>query len=201
MGRKLLVASTNKGKIAEVKDLMSDLKLEVVGLEEFPQASSHEVVEDGNTFQENALKKARVRARQTGLLTLADDSGLVVDYLDGRPGIRSARYAGEDADDRDNNRKLLRELEGVCFSHRDAHFECAAALVDPESGDEYIVKGSCSGYILEEPRGEYGFGYDPLFFVPSYGKTMAELSPAVKNSISHRAEAMEKMKKVIIDRI
>ena len=200
MSRKLLVASSNQGKIREIRKMMDDLDyINIVSPADFPDIS-RDIVEDGENFTENALKKARIRAEETGVLTLADDSGLVVDYLNGRPGVYSARYAGENADDHDNNVKLLEELEDVQFEERRAHFVCVAALVDPEKENEYSVKEKCSGYILSEQRGEQGFGYDPLFYVPEYEKTMAELSVDVKNMISHRAKAVNKVRKLLINR-
>ena len=139
--RKLLIGSTNKGKIKEVRALLEGFPFQIVGLEDYPQLMN--IKEDGDSFKENALKKARVSARETGLLTLADDSGLVVDYLDGSPGIYSARFAGKDATDDENNRKLLNELDGVEKDKRTARFKCVMALVDPESTNEEVVEGSC----------------------------------------------------------
>lgn len=193
--KKLLIASTNQGKIREIKNSYRDLDIEIIGLDSFPELD--EVIEDGTTFAENALKKARSRAEDTGLLTLADDSGLVVEYLNGEPGIYSARYAGPKAADEDNNRKLLQELEGVPSKKRQAYFKCVAALVSPDCDGEYTTTGICEGLIAEKPEGEEGFGYDPVFYVPEYDKTMAQLPLAVKNKISHRAKAIEKMKNIL----
>lgn len=207
--RKLLVASGNKGKIREIakyfKDIEEnlhnqdkDISIEIIGMDQFPELP--EVIEDGDTFTANALKKARERAEATGLLTLADDSGLVVDCLGGEPGVYSARYAGEDASDLDNNRKLREELNDYPREDRTAHFQCVMALVDPETSEEIVVEGKCDGIIELEPRGENGFGYDPLFFVPEYDKTMAELPLEIKNQISHRANALMALKEEIIKR-
>ena len=196
--RKLLIASTNKGKIKEVKAQLKEFDFEIVGLDSYPQLMN--IKEDGNSFKENALKKARVSAKETSLLTLADDSGLEVDYLDGRPGIYSARYAGEDASDEENNKKLLEELKEVKKEDRTARFRCVMALVDPENEFNETVDGSCEGIILEESKGENGFGYDPLFYVKSKNKAMAELPAEEKNQISHRAQALKKMKKVFKQR-
>lgn len=193
--RKLLIGSTNKGKIKEVRALLEGFPFQIVGLEDYPQLMN--IKEDGDSFKENALKKARVSARETGLLTLADDSGLVVDYLDGSPGIYSARFAGEDATDDENNRKLLNELDGVKKDKRTARFKCVMALVDPASTNEEVVEGSCEGIIAVQPRGENGFGYDPLFYLSEYDKTMAQLPASEKNRISHRAKALTKIKNVI----
>jgi len=192
---KLLIASTNKGKIKEVRAQLKNFDFEIIGLDNFPELMNIE--EDGETFAENALKKARVSAQKTNLITLADDSGLEVDYLDGRPGIYSARFSGENATDEENNKKLLKELEGVEKEERTARFRCVMAIYDPRNDFYKTADGSCEGRILKSPRGENGFGYDPLFYVEKKGKTMAELSSEIKNKISHRANALEKMKKII----
>lgn len=202
MKRKLLVASGNQGKIKEIKkyleNLSDDINFEIIGLGEYPELD--EVVEDGDTFTANALKKARTRARETGQLTLADDSGLEVDYLNGAPGVYSARYAGEDASDQDNNRKLLEDIKNVPRNERTAHFKCVLAVIDPDMEEEIVVEGKCDGIITDKPQGDNGFGYDPLFFVPQYDKTMAELPLEIKNKISHRANALKKMKEVVKQR-
>ena len=197
--RKLLVASGNQGKVREIKnylkDLSADLKFEIIAMDSFPELA--DVIEDGSTFEENALKKARIRAKQTGIASLADDSGLVVDCLDGAPGVYSARYAGEEASDDDNNQKLLREVKNYSFQERKACFKCVMALVDPEQDIEIIVKGECHGIIQLKATGEQGFAYDPLFFLPEKSKTMAELTIEEKNRISHRANALKAMKKEV----
>ena len=196
--RKLLIASTNKGKIREVRAQLENFDLEIIGLDNYPQLMN--IKEDGSSFAENALKKARVSAKESGLLTLADDSGLEVDYLGGRPGIYSARFVGEDASDSDNNKKLLEELDGVKAEERTARFKCVMALVDPENDFEKTVAGSCEGRILKEPQGENGFSYDPLFYVERKKKAMARLKPETKNKISHRAEALRRMNSIIRQR-
>ncbi|MEJ6952554.1 XTP/dITP diphosphatase [Natronospora cellulosivora (SeqCode)] len=202
MKRKLLVASGNQGKVREIKkyleDLGKNLKFEVISMNSFPQLD--EVIEDGDSFRENALKKARTRAEETGLICLADDSGLLVECLNGAPGVYSARYAGEGASDADNNKKLIKELEGFSYKNRKAYFKCVMALIDLDEDIEIVVEGNCPGFIHLEPRGENGFGYDPLFFLEEYDKTMAELSLDEKNKISHRARALDKMKKEVIER-
>lgn len=201
MGRKLLVASANQGKIREIKNYLENLNninLEIIGLDEFPGLP--EVEEDGDSFRANALKKARARAEQTGLLTLAEDSGLSVDYLGGEPGIYSARYAGEGATDEENNQKLLEKLKNVPEEKRKASFICVMALVDPDSGEEIVVEGRCDGIIQLSPKGENGFGYDPIFYLPEFRKTMAEIPLELKNQISHRAAALQKMKNEVIRR-
>ena len=171
--------------------MMEDTGVVVRSLEEYPELP--EIVEDGATFLENALKKARTTAHLTGQIALADDSGLEVAALDGAPGIYSSRYAGEGADDGQNNRKLLNDLRGVPTAERGAVFRCVLVLCQPDGRYESF-EGSWTGRITEEPAGEGGFGYDPLFFLPEQGVTVAELSPAVKNRISHRAQAFAKLR-------
>ena len=156
-----------------------------------------EVVEDGATFTENAVKKAKAVAVATCCLTMGDDSGLEVDYLGGAPGIFSARFAGEESNDKTNNEKLLRLLNGVPREKRTARFCCVIAIATP-AGQVYTASGSCEGEIAFEPKGEGGFGYDPLFFVPQFGKTFSELEPAVKNSISHRARALAGARQILV---
>ncbi len=192
---KLFVASTNQGKIREIKDRFQHLHLEILSPDDVENPA--EVLEDGNSFRENALKKARVQAQQTGYITLADDSGLVVEYLGGRPGIYSARFAGENASDEENNNLLLQKMEGVSGEDRRAYFKCAAALVLPDPDEEISVCGICEGYIIDEKRGTGGFGYDPVFYLPKLKKTMAEISAEQKNQISHRAQALDKLEKYI----
>lgn len=198
MARKLLVASSNSGKIAEIRAHFKDLDFEIVTPFEFDDLG--EVIEDGNSLEENALKKARDRAKKTNLLSLADDTGLEVEYLNGKPGIHSARFAHEEASYKENNDKLLELLEGVPYNKRKAQFRTVVAVVDPKEDKEYTVSGYCKGYILNERRGDRGFGYDPLFYIPEFDKTFAEMSVNLKNKISHRADALEKMKKVLKSR-
>ena len=149
-----------------------------------------EVVEDGDTFEANAMKKAEVTSRILNCPVVADDSGLVVDALDGAPGVYSARYAGPEANDAANNRKLLQALKDVPVEKRGAMFVCVMALAVP-GAETRTVRGTCSGWITQQPRGENGFGYDPLFYLPERGCTMGELSPSEKNRISHRAQATQ----------
>ncbi|NLK07901.1 MAG: XTP/dITP diphosphatase [Firmicutes bacterium] len=184
---KLVIASKNKGKVKEIHALLKDLAIEVVSLEDFPNAPN--VLEDGHTFAENALKKARLIREFTGLTTLADDSGLEVDFLQGAPGVRSARFAGECASDADNNKKLLELMEDVPESQRTARFKCLIAVVG-KNGQTEILDGSCEGTILTEARGSGGFGYDPLFYVPELGKTFAEMTAEDKTKLSHRGKAL-----------
>ncbi|SMB89400.1 XTP/dITP diphosphohydrolase [Desulfonispora thiosulfatigenes DSM 11270] len=169
----LVLASNNKGKISEFERLLESLKIKVLPMSHFPEIN--EVEETGTTFKENALLKAREVARLSGQVSLADDSGLEVDYLKGEPGVYSARFAGEPKSDERNNEKLLEMLKGVPSEKRTARFKCCIAIVLPD-GKEYTVEDSCEGYILEQLVGEGGFGYDPLFFVDSLDKTFAELN-------------------------
>ncbi|SHJ39940.1 XTP/dITP diphosphatase [Desulfofundulus thermosubterraneus] len=191
---KLVLATRNPGKVRELSQLLSPLGYEVVSLEQYP--GMPEITEDGATFKDNAVKKATAVARYTGQMALADDSGLEVDYLGGAPGVHSARFAGAGHDDRANNEKLLRLLAGVPPEKRTARFRCVVAVATPE-GRVFTAEGICEGVIADKPRGEGGFGYDPLFYVPSYGKTFAELDPAVKNRISHRGRALVLMREIL----
>lgn len=188
---KLLVASRNAGKLREIRELLAADGVEVVGLADLGFAV--DVEEDAETFLGNARKKARTLTGATGLPCLADDSGLCVDALDGRPGVHSARYAGEGAGDAERNRKLLRELEGVPPERRGAAFVCAMVLALPD-GREVEAEGRLEGRMLEAPRGEGGFGYDPLFLVEELGKTLAELEVGRKNLLSHRGRALSTLR-------
>ncbi|MGB5694760.1 MAG: RdgB/HAM1 family non-canonical purine NTP pyrophosphatase [Polyangiales bacterium] len=188
----ILVATTNAGKLREYQRLFSDIAgLELHSLASLPEPI--DVVEDCDSFYGNALKKATEIAARAGVPCLADDSGLEVDGLGGGPGVLSARYAGEDATDLQNNEKLLSELSGVSGEGRKARFRCTIVLVDRDGRELAVVEGTCEGHIGREPRGRHGFGYDPLFIPEGYAKTMAELSPETKNAISHRAKAAAKM--------
>jgi len=196
----LLVATTNPGKFAEVQAFLGGLPLKVVTLRSL--ANPPEVIENGSTFEENALKKARTLADYSGLLTLADDSGLEVDALAGAPGIYSARYAGKEGDDELNNQKLLGELAGFPENQRTARFVCALALCAPQSRGmrgmkDRIVRETCEGRIAFEPKGAHGFGYDPLFFYPPLGKTFGEIDRAVKANVSHRGKALMKLAQIL----
>lgn len=188
--QELIVATKNSGKIKEFKQILERKGYTIKSLLDYPEIE--DVVEDGTTFAENALKKARTIAKHFQRGVIADDSGLVVDALNGEPGIYSARYAGEDKCDKRNNEKLLRELEGVPLDKRTASYVCAIALAYPD-GEEVVFEGSCYGIIAKEPSGKNGFGYDPLMYIPEMGLTMAELSPQEKNQISHRAMALKKL--------
>lgn len=185
--KELVVATRNKGKLIEIAALLDGMVATVRSLGEFAEVA--ETVEDGETFGENALKKAREACRFTGLPAMADDSGLVVDALQGRPGVYSARFAGEGCGDAANNAKLLAELAGVPWQQRQGAFVCAVALVFPY-GEETLFSGRVGGTILEQGRGTGGFGYDPLFLVDGFDRTMAELTLEEKNRISHRGQAL-----------
>lgn len=188
--QKLVLATRNKGKIAELSDMLGPLGVEVVGLDAFPDIG--EIAETGQTFEENALIKARAVCEATGLPALADDSGLVVDALGGAPGIYSARFSGERASDAENNAKLLRELATVPEERRSARFVSVVAAVAP-SGATLTARGTWEGVVARKPRGQGGFGYDPLFLDTELGKTAAELAPADKNARSHRGNALRKL--------
>ncbi len=188
----VVLATSNRGKLRTDLPIRFCSAAEVLG--EQPK-----IVEDGDTFEANALIKARAVARATGTLALADDSGLEVDALGGRPGVRSARFAHEHATDAENNAALLRELEQV--DARAARFRCALALVSPwKTADEHVAEGACSGSIARAPRGSGGFGYDPLFLVDGHeGRAMAELSEHEKNRVSHRARAVQALRGILLD--
>lgn len=183
---RLLLATTNKGKAAEYRDLFKGLDFELVTLDQ--AGISREADESYNTFEENARHKAAFYAELGGLLTLADDSGLEVDALNGEPGVRSSRYAGDNATDADRVSYLLDKLKDIPQQKRRARFRCVIAVARP-GGPVETVEGVCDGYIAMEPRGRNGFGYDPVFYLPEYGRTIAELSPETKNRISHRGRA------------
>ena len=185
----LLLATRNKDKLKELRVLLKDLPLEVVSANDVRDLP--EVVEDAPTVRDNAAKKAVEMARASKKLTLADDTGLEVDALSGAPGVRSARFAGEKATYHENNKELLRHLDGVPYDKRSARFRCVVAIAD-EQGLYDCVEGICNGVIIEAERGGGGFGYDPLFIADGQTKTFGELSPDVKNRISHRAKALEK---------
>lgn len=192
--KSLVVASGNRGKLAEIAEILQGCVDRIYSPADFPHFP--EVVEDGDTFDANARKKALSAAAATGMPALADDSGLVVDALGGRPGVYSARFAGEGCGDVANNEKLLSCLDGIESSGRSAAFHCVVALCYPD-GTCSAFRGELQGFILESPRGEGGFGYDPLFYVPEFGKTLAELDMETKNRISHRGRALEELKKHI----
>jgi XTP/dITP diphosphohydrolase len=193
----LLVATTNSGKLREIKAFLKHLPLHIVSLDDLHDPPV--IAEDGQSFEENALKKARALAEWSGYRTLADDSGLEVDALDGRPGILSARFSGPEADDAGNNSKLLEDLRDICEEKRTARFVCVLALCLPRShgGKQCTVRGSCEGFIGFAAKGKKGFGYDPLFFYPPLGKTFGEIDRQAKITVSHRGKALEKLVEVL----
>jgi XTP/dITP diphosphohydrolase len=195
---RVVVATRNRGKLAELRRLLAGLPLELVGLDAVGPVP--EVVEDGDTFEANAAKKAREVAVATGLPALADDSGLEVDALGGAPGVRSARFAGEGATDQANNRLLLERMAAVPGPERTARFRCVLAFADPAGplGHRvHLEEGVCEGHIAEAPRGQDGFGYDPLFVPMGLERSMAEIAPELKDSISHRGQAVGNMRQFL----
>jgi XTP/dITP diphosphohydrolase len=192
--KKLLIATSNKGKFKEYTQLLAGLPFELVSLRD--ANINAEIEENYNNYRENALHKAITCARLSGLMTLADDSGIEVDALEGEPGVRSARYAGDDVSDAMRLAFLLEKIKDVPWEKRTCRFVCLIAVaISPEKTE--IFRGQCDGYVTFEPRGENGFGYDPVFYFPELDKTMAELETGVKNKISHRAIAAEKAGKLL----
>jgi XTP/dITP diphosphohydrolase len=194
--KKLLLATNNQGKAREYRNLLRGIPCRLVTLAD--EGITTDVPETGKTFEENARLKATILARESGLLTLADDSGLEIDALGGEPGVFSARHAGENASDADRVSFLLARLRNVPEDKRTARFHCVIAIVSPE-GKVEICSGECRGVITTFPRGDNGFGYDPIFYLPELGRTMAELSAEEKNKVSHRARAAVKAKKVLLN--
>ncbi len=193
--QEIIVATKNAGKVAEFKEALNGLPFNVLSLADlgdFPEAP-----EDGQTFAENACFKAKFYAQMTGKLCLADDSGLEVDFLNGAPGVYSARYAGEDASDEENNQKLLHQLDGVAAKQRTGRFRCVLVLADNEKV-WCTADGTVEGILLTEPRGANGFGYDPLLFYPALNCTLAEMSGTEKNKISHRGRAIQELVKQLV---
>lgn len=186
----IVVATRNRGKVAEIAAVLAALPVRVLSLEDFPITAEAE--EKGETFAANAIMKATHYSLATGKPCLADDSGLETDALGGEPGVYSARYAGPEATDAENNARLLAALAAVADEDRTARFRCVLAFVDPQ-GSLLTADGTCEGRILRAPRGDGGFGYDPLFFVPATGRTLAEMTLAEKNGISHRGQALRNM--------
>lgn len=192
--KEAIIATHNPGKVKEFKEILEPRGYEVKSLAEI--GFTEEIEETGQTFEENAILKAEAVAKAVNKMVIADDSGLSVDNLGGRPGVYSARYAGEQKDDQANIDKVLSELKGIEKEQRTARFRCALAVSIP--GEETkTVEGHVEGYIAEEPKGEYGFGYDPIFIVKDKDKTMAELTSDEKNKISHRADALKKLSKLL----
>ncbi len=194
---KLVLATSNAGKLAELRPLLAEAGYELVAQGDLGVGDA---VEDGRTFLENALIKARHASEATGLPALADDSGLVVDALGGAPGLYSARYAGRHGDSAANNAKLLSEMEGLVGARRRAHFYCVLVLLrHPDDPQPLVAEGVWPGLVLEAARGDGGFGYDPVFFVPAHGVSAAELEPHLKNRISHRGQALARLRERLVE--
>ena len=194
----IVLATRNRYKIKEIKKILDGLRVEILSALDFPGLK--EVEEDGATLEENAAKKALVVSKFTQQLAIADDSGLEVDALEGRPGVYSSRFAGKDATYDDNNKKLLELMEYVHPKHRTARFVCIVAIAD-KGKVKKIIKGTCEGIIAFEPKGKTGFGYDPLFIISEYNKTFAELGSEIKNKLSHRAKAFLETKKFLEEKL
>ena len=192
--KRMIFATGNENKMVEIREILGDLPLEILSMKQ--AGIRADIEENGTSFEENALIKAREVCRLAGEMVLADDSGLEIDYLNGEPGIYSARYMGETTSYRVKNKNLMERLEGVPNEKRTARFVCAIAAVFPD-GKELVVRGTVEGIIGYEERGENGFGYDPIFYLPERGLTTAELPPEEKNSISHRGNALRKMKELL----
>ena len=194
MADKIIFATGNKNKMREIREILSDLGMEILSMKE--AGIDKEINENGKTFEENALIKARTVAEDTDAVVLADDSGLEIDYLNKEPGIYSARYLGEDTSYEIKNQALLDRLSGVKKEDRTARFVCAIAAVLPDKR-EFVVREKIEGYIGEKPAGTNGFGYDPIFYVDEYGCSTAELSEEKKNEVSHRGKALRAMREVL----
>lgn len=192
----IVIASNNKGKVAEIKDILKDLNMEIYSLKD--KGIDIEIEETGETFEENAFIKAEEIFKLTNSIVVADDSGLEVDALNGEPGVYSARYAGENATDKETYEKLLQVMEDVPDDKRTARFVSVVAVILPD-GTKKSLRGECVGTIIREPKGEGGFGYDPVFFVPEFGKTFSELTLEEKNRVSHRGKAFLKLKDYLIE--
>jgi XTP/dITP diphosphohydrolase len=192
---KIVVASSNKGKIAEIKAALQDLPIQLIPQDEL---DIEDVEETGTTFVENAIIKARHAAKISGLPVIADDSGLVVDSLGGEPGVHSARFAGENANDLDRIKKVLQEMADTGEEDRNASFHCVTVLLENEHDPAPLIcEGVWDGEILTAPRGDKGFGYDPIFYVPTHDRSAAELDPKEKNEVSHRGEALRQLREVL----
>ena len=192
--KRLIFATGNQNKMREIREILADLPVEILSMKE--AGIEADIVEDGKTFEENAIIKAKTIMELTGELVLADDSGLEIDYLNKEPGIYSARYMGEDTSYRIKNQNLIDRLEGVPEEKRTARFVCAIAAAFPD-GRSFVVRGTIEGIIGYEERGTNGFGYDPIFYLPERGVSTAEIPPEEKNSISHRGNALRKMKELL----
>ncbi|MFC3883124.1 XTP/dITP diphosphatase [Bacillus songklensis] len=194
MQSEVIIATKNPGKVKEFEALFSPKGIRVKSVLDFPEAI--DVEETGMTFQENAILKAEAIAKQFNKMVIADDSGLCIDALNGEPGVYSARYAGSEKSDEANMKKVLENMQGIPLPERTAHFHCALAIAVP-GHETIVVEGTCEGLITEEKQGTHGFGYDPIFYVPSLKKTMAQLEKEEKNKISHRANALKQLGPII----
>ena len=190
----IIIATNNQGKVKEIKKIYKTLGINFLSLRDFPKIKK--IKEQFKTYEENALQKARTISELTNMITLADDSGIEIDAIDGKPGVFSARFGGRKISDKERNQKILRLLKNTTEGLRKAKFVCVIAIVKP-GGRQYIVKSSCNGRITEELRGKSGFGYDPIFFVSKYNKTFAEMDADLKNKISHRGKALRKAEKIL----
>ncbi len=196
MENTIVLSTHNKGKLAEFEGLAARLGLKIITRDDAGIPHDFDVVEDGTTFEENSYKKAYEVMKMCGLPTMADDSGLMVDALNGEPGVYSSRYGGVDGDAVRNYTKLLKEMEGLKGDERKAHFTTVITLIYPD-GETIVSRGECHGHITEEPRGDKGFGYDPVFIAEGFDKTFAELGPEIKNGVSHRAKALEELERIL----
>jgi len=194
MKHELVVATKNKKKLEEIKEILKGLNFKILSLADYPKTPR--IIENGKTFRENAVKKAVRIARFSKKLTLGEDSGLCVDILKGKPGVYSSRFAGKDKSDRKNNLKLLKMLEGLPINKRKAHYCCAVALAN-QDGLVGVTQGECRGFIGFSLKGHFGFGYDPLFVIPKYQKTFAQLGARIKHKMSHRFRALKKTKPIL----
>lgn len=198
MGERIIFATKNKKKLKEINAILEGTGLEVVSMED--AGIDIDVVEDGTTFEENALKKATEIMEVSGSIVLADDSGLEVDYMDKAPGIYSARFAGKDTSYKIKNQMIIDKLDGVPKEQRTARFVCAIAAAFP-GGNTEVVTETFEGFIAESSSGDHGFGYDPIFYVEEYGMTSADMAPELKNEVSHRGKALRGMKKILMERL
>ena len=196
MDNTIVLSTHNKGKLREFEGLAKRLGLSIITRDDAGIPHDFDVVEDGTTFEENSYKKAYEVMKMCGLPTMADDSGLMVDALDGQPGVYSSRFGGVEGDAVRNYTKLLQLMEGLPWEERKAHFTTVITLIYPD-GETIVSRGECHGHITEEPRGSQGFGYDPVFMAEGFDKTFGELGPEIKNGVSHRAKALEELERIL----
>ena len=199
MKRKIVISTGNQHKVDEIKNILKDLPFEVISKNQLG-IENLQVIEDGNTLEENSIKKAKALSEMTDYMVIADDSGLFVDALDGQPGIYSSRYGGQEANDSKNNERLLKELKHISLEERTGRFRTVIALIK-EDKEVITIEGECKGSIAFEKKGQGGFGYDPVFMPDGYDKSFAELGKDFKNQISHRAKALDKLKKLLLELI